>query len=338
MAEKTDYPGFIANPHDKFFKELLSDKAAARDFLRGVLPSEILNLINLDGLKANADSYVDEDLSEFFADLVFSVPYANTKRHNITISLLLEHKSFVPQQPVYLQLLQYMLGMWKQQWEDSKSLTPVLPVIFYHGTQRWKLVDLKTYFWKGKVEFPEVLKPFLPAFQYLLVDLSTYSEKEVRTLFGQMEVQMGLLLMKKIFSSEIIEELKTVLEGASALMEQENGRIFIQTIVVYLYSSKREVSLTQIVDKMKEVSTKAGEAGLTIAEQLLQEGMEQGMEQGIKQGMEQGIKQGIAEGIERVLKKGVLTVEQIADAFEVERDYVQQLYERVQQENKTPGK
>ena len=85
---------------------------------------------------------------------------------------------------------------------------------------------------------------------------------------------------------------------------------------------------------MKEVSTKAGEAGLTIAEQLLQEGMEQGMEQGIKQGMEQGIKQGIAEGIERVLKKGVLTVEQIADAFEVERDYVQQLYERVHRKNK----
>jgi predicted transposase/invertase (TIGR01784 family) len=315
MAKKRDYSGFIANPHDKFFKELLSDKAAARDFLQGVLPSEVLNLINLDGLEADADSYVDEDLSEFFADLVFSVPYTHTKQHNITISLLIEHKSFVPQQPVHLQLLQYMLGIWRQRWKDNKPLTPVLPVVFYHGTQRWKVVNFENYFWKGKVEFPEVLKPFLPSFQYLLMDLSTYSEKQVRTLFGQLEVQMGLLLMKKIFSSEIIEELKTILEGVSALTDQAKGRIFIQKIVVYLYSSKREVSLNQIVNKMKEVSTKAGESGLTIAEQLLQEGMEKGIEQGIV----------------RVLKKGVLTVEQIADAFEVERGYVQQLHERAQQ-------
>ncbi len=47
----------ISKPHDKFFKETLSDIDAAKDFLANYLPPEILRITDLDTLKSEKDSY-----------------------------------------------------------------------------------------------------------------------------------------------------------------------------------------------------------------------------------------------------------------------------------------
>jgi len=55
-------------------------------------------------------SYVDEDLSEYFADLVYETTFA---REGVLITLLFEHKSFTefPQ----WQLLQYITNTGKEE-------------------------------------------------------------------------------------------------------------------------------------------------------------------------------------------------------------------------------
>jgi predicted transposase/invertase (TIGR01784 family) len=57
-------------------------------------------------------------------------------------------------------------------------------------------------------------------------------------------------------------------------------------------------------------------------EMSMAEGRKQGLEQGLEQGIEQGMEKGIVLGIEKSLKKGILTIEQIADTYEVSVDYV----------------
>lgn len=59
-------------PHDKFFKETFSRTDIAGDFLQAYLPESVRSGLDISSLQRDVDSYVDEELSEHFADLVFS--------------------------------------------------------------------------------------------------------------------------------------------------------------------------------------------------------------------------------------------------------------------------
>ena len=57
----------IANPHDKFFKEALSRRDVARDFILNYLPADIVAFLDIDSLVINKDSFVDKDLKKICA-------------------------------------------------------------------------------------------------------------------------------------------------------------------------------------------------------------------------------------------------------------------------------
>ena len=63
------------NPHDRFEKTVMSKLENAKDFFHGVLPEGLKRLIDLDTLRRDPDSYVDEELSEFLSDIVFTCRY-----------------------------------------------------------------------------------------------------------------------------------------------------------------------------------------------------------------------------------------------------------------------
>ena len=60
------------NPHDKFFKEIFSRKNEVKDFIQGFLPTEIVENIQFESLELDSNSYVDEELKENFADIVYN--------------------------------------------------------------------------------------------------------------------------------------------------------------------------------------------------------------------------------------------------------------------------
>ena len=63
----------IANPHDKFFKEVLSREEIARDFMIHYLPSDVVDLFDMTSLEIRKDSFVDNTLKEYFSDLLYCV-------------------------------------------------------------------------------------------------------------------------------------------------------------------------------------------------------------------------------------------------------------------------
>ena len=113
------------HPHDRYFKQLLGDKKRAQHFIRGAFPPALLQKLQLQTLQPEPDSYLDEELRAHFADLVYSCHYDHT---SIKVTLLFEHKSYVPAYPVELQLLEYMLRIWKKTFPQEKRLIPVIPL------------------------------------------------------------------------------------------------------------------------------------------------------------------------------------------------------------------
>ena len=50
----------------------------------------------------------------------------------------IEHKSYKDKK-VILQLLSYMLKMWKRDMGDKRPLRIIIPLVFYHGRKKWDI-------------------------------------------------------------------------------------------------------------------------------------------------------------------------------------------------------
>ena len=63
----------IQNPHDKFFKDTFSDVEVARDFIQHYLPESVSEIIDLETLEAQRDSFISQELQETFTDMLYRV-------------------------------------------------------------------------------------------------------------------------------------------------------------------------------------------------------------------------------------------------------------------------
>lgn len=95
----------LQNPHDKFFKESFGDIDVAKDFLLHYSPKEVLQILNLDTLEPQKDSFLTPELEESFSDLLFKVDICDKEGY---LYLLFENKSYLDKGTI-LQLLKYML-------------------------------------------------------------------------------------------------------------------------------------------------------------------------------------------------------------------------------------
>ena len=282
----------IFNPHDKFFKETFSIRENVIDFLQGTFPESVLKKLNLSTLTIDNNSYIDEELKEHFSDIVYTCFYGNNE---LKITLLFEHKSYPVTCP-YLQLLKYLLKIWETNIKQSENLLPVIPVILYHGEKVWRVVRFSEYFKGIDKEFLR----FIPEFEYLLTDLSKYSNEEIKNkVFSKVSLEMALLTMRNIFNeTELESNLKAFYEIGEQYFEEEKGLKFLESIIRYLYSST-EIGVGKVVDTIKEISERGGEVGMTTAMELI----EKGRIKGKLEGKLEGLKETIGLGLE--LKYGV---------------------------------
>ena len=176
MAENTNEPNELNNPHDKFFKRALAIVAIARPMLENFLPKDLLDKLNLDTLEIDPNSYINDELKETFSDIVWACRIKNSNKKR-KIAFLFEHKSYKPDYP-HFQLIDYQRNSWRIQINEGQMPVPILPIVFYHGVEKWVVKPFESYF--GEVE-AEMLQ-FLPSFNYILINLQDYTEKQIRSI------------------------------------------------------------------------------------------------------------------------------------------------------------
>jgi len=259
----------IFNPHDKFFKETFSIRENVIDFLQGTFPEEILEKLDLSTLTLDNNSYIDEELKEHFSDIVYTCFCENNE---LKMALLFEHKSYLITCP-YLQVLKYLLKIWETNIKQTGNLLPVIPVILYHGKEVWQVRRFSEYF-KG---IDKVFLGFIPEFEYLLTDLSNYSNEEVKNkVFRKVSLELALLMMRNIFNeSELERNLKDFFEIGRHYFEEDEGLRFLESVIRYLYSST-EIEVSKVVNTIKEISEKGGEISMTTAAKLIEKGKIEG--------------------------------------------------------------
>ncbi|BDU51340.1 Rpn family recombination-promoting nuclease/putative transposase [Haliovirga abyssi] len=309
--------GKLVNPHDKYVKEILTKKDNAKSFLENYLGKDIYELINLEELEIEKDSYVTEELQEYFTDLLYKVKISGEESY---IYFLFEHKSY-PDKLIMLQLLEYMLKIWKSKMKQKEKLPIILPLVIYHGKKVWNIEEKFSDMLKLK---DDKLKKYIPDFQYMLYDLSKYKDSEI---VGVSELKAMMKLLKYIYSSDLLIELPTILKLLS------NSNIdAIKSITIYLLNTT-EIDDKKLIELIKEnVSEEGGKIAMTTAERLVEKRIEKskniwlykGREEGKKEGRTEGKKEGMIEGIELALdikfgKSGLKLMKNITQIENIEK-------------------
>jgi predicted transposase YdaD len=292
----------VANIHDAFFKQVLSDQQAAGTFLREHLPSEVTGLLTCDLPERVPGSFVDEELRQHHSDLLFQVRL-NTGQ-NAFAYILLEHKSS-PDSAARLQLLRYIVRIlvsWYEQNGKRLPLPPVLPLLVHQGPEDWgnscEFVDLF-----GAV--PEILRPHLPSFRHVLVDLGRVADER---LSAQPRLRAHLKALKYARRHDLPEKIDALLAEAPVLEVLD-----VALILAYIDRGSVAVSPDVIHEVLRRlVPDREEEIMGHLTQPYFAKGLAEGRFEGLAEGRAKGLVEGRAEGeaiaLVRLLEKrfGVL--------------------------------
>ena len=212
-----------------------------------------------------------------------------------------------------------MVHGWEYSLRQRGRLWPVIPVIVYHGAVRWTVA---TNF-QALFDLPEALRPYAPEFRYLLNDLSTYSDEELKRTA---ELGVGLLILKHIFMPDLRVRLPEVLALWYTIQHQEQALGYLEAILRYVTSAGQGIQVEDVRNALVEVVQEGDALMGTIAQEWLQQGLQQGLRQGFQQGRQEGeargLRQGLLSGIRLALKlrfglAGIALMPEIAQIEEV---------------------
>jgi len=290
MVNENNKSGVI-NPHDKVIKTAYSDLENARSFLTNYLPDNVLKLVDLDTLEISKDSFIEKELAEYYSDILYKVNLTDGSQGFIYV--LFEHKSYYDRF-VHLQLLEYMVKIWrlhiKQQKTQPDYLPIVIPLLVCHARKEWPQETVRlTSLLSGPVED---LTGYIPDFGFELYDLHRFSDDEIK---GTIASRVILLLLKHIRDPDLQQKLPDIFALMRTLMEKKSGLQWLEVVIRYLASARDEddLSVKQIVEIAEQaISKETGGYIMTLAERLRNEGRLEGEERGIK-----GIREAIEMGI-----------------------------------------
>jgi predicted transposase/invertase (TIGR01784 family) len=262
----------IRNPHDLFFREAFSRIEIAHDFIENYLPGEVVATLDLDTLELQKDSFVDPDLREHFSDLLYQVRLRDGSEANVYF--LLEHKSS-PDVQVAFQLLRYMVRIWERaQREKVKPLPPVIPIVVYHGREKWQVSEN----FNGLFEGTEALRPYWPDFRYELQDLSRLEENDLQ---GNLLLRATLLTLMRSFDPDLVEHLVDIFSYLAGLANRDLAIEFLQVVIIYISVTTKDMTAEQVNNAISAVFKDDGDAIMGgFVEELIEQGKKEGLEEG----------------------------------------------------------
>ena len=274
----------VERPHDKFVRDIISEKKYAVEIFSQSLPENIVKILDLSTLKLLPGSFIDEEMKEFQSDALFSVK--TKEKHPLAVYILFEHKSY-PDKKIHFQLLSYLAKIYTRQ----KSPEPVIPLVFYHGQKTWNIKTNFIELFNFSLMQKSIFGGYIPDFAYEIYDLS---KKEIEKIQGSIAIRSLFYLLKKIWDIEKDDNLRDLIKLSKELFYDEDEKKILEKMVIYLYVCT-EVSPERLEKIVSEVvSPDKGDIVMTTAEVLEKKGIEKGIEKGKLQDAEKMLKEGLS--------------------------------------------
>jgi hypothetical protein len=284
----------IVNPHAMFFENIFSRLDIATDFIKNYLPDHIVKTLDLSTLELERKSFINKQLKGSQSDLLYKVKTIDNSL--LFIYLLLEHKSYIDRW-VLFQLLGYIVQIGdrerminkvkrkkkreenltnnrpEKQGIETEYLTPVIPIIVYHGPDAWDVPEHLSELYKGD----DLYKHFLPDFGFMVINLRNYDESKIK---GIVYLQVTLRVMKYFFSEELLDKLPEILSLLADLIQQKSTIDFLCVVLEYIGTNQLcdETFIKESLDKAFE--NKGEEIMYSLTDKLIDKGIKKGIKKG----------------------------------------------------------
>ncbi|MBS4536666.1 Rpn family recombination-promoting nuclease/putative transposase [Clostridium sp. D2Q-14] len=310
----------IINKHDATFKEVFSQKRIAKDFIENNIPKEVLDIINMESLELQKDTFINEKLQENFSDLIYRVKINNKDAY---ISFLLEHKSYKDKMVIF-QIQKYILESWMTiiQKENKEELPIIIPLMIYHGKEKWNLkTDLRDMI-PDFDELPVYLKQRVPVFKYDFFNIREYEESDFEKL-----TRLTAMMLKS-FKYAFEDDLEVVLRNFLLALEEVKEEESMETLIYYgeIYLKYIELTNSNIKEEhiKEEIKKLSGKGAVTMS--ILERREEKGMQKGMQKGIQKGMQEEKLEIAKNLLKEG-LEIDLIVKATGLSKSKVEKLKE-----------
>jgi len=249
----------IDKPHDSLFKKVFRDIENTRDFLKSYLPKDLSNKIEFDSMSISGTEKDDTKYKVSHLDMSVECKIEGV---DSKIYIIFEHKSYQDSMTI-MQIMKYCMLIWEDELKaNKKSLTPIIPFIFYHGKKESKLHNnFIDYF-----DISDELKKYLLNFEMIIFDTTKESNEDIKKSINNMFLVSSILMMKNIFND--IEDITPILKD---IVELDDNR---KIILFEYFVTKKEMTKKKFDDIILEIK---GDEMPSLAKIWKKEGISEGI-------------------------------------------------------------
>lgn len=266
-------------PHDAVFRQMLMQKEVARDFLAIHMPEDFLAICDLDSLKLESGSFVEDNLRSRYSDILYSL---HTQHGPGYVYALIEHQSKSDRLMAF-RLMRYAIAAMQRHLDAGHDTLPlVVPILFYHGPESPWPYSLN---WHNMFVKPDMAKA-LYSCEFALVDLTTMPDNQ---LLQHRRIAMLELLQKHIRQRDLSELLDPLI---TLLTQDHLTDTQLSVLINYMLKAGNAAEPGALIRQLAQGAPQYKEQLMTIAEWLEEKGRTEGLQKGLQKGLEQGLAQG----------------------------------------------
>ncbi|MBE0149173.1 Rpn family recombination-promoting nuclease/putative transposase [Serratia fonticola] len=289
MKKKNNTP----TPHDATFRQFLTQPEVARDFMELHLPAELRAICDLDTLKLESGSFVEDNLRQYFSDVLYSLK--TTAGDDGYVHVLIEHQS-TPDQHMAFRLIRYAVAAMQRHLDAGhKKLPLVIPMLFYTGKRSPYPYSTR---WLDEFANPELAGKLYSA-AFPLVDVTVIPDDEIA---GHRSMAALTLLQKHIHHrdlAELVDRLAPILLAGYLSSSQ------VVSLVHYIVQAGETSDAEAFVRQLAQRVPQHGDTLMTIAQQLEQKGIEKGIQLGRQEGHSEGERDATLKIARTMLQNGL---------------------------------
>ena len=252
-------------PHDSLFKRIMEKDIAAREFLDEYLPKDVRNMLDLNSIKVEKESYIEPNLTRRLSDIVYSVKTKDNK--DAFVYVITEHQSKADPLMAF-RLWKYTLLLAERHIEKKEKIPLIFPIVVYAGTAKY---TASRNLW-NLFEYPELAKKYLTE-DHALVDLQEMSDDEIAK---KKHIALWQYIMKHVKMRDMLKLWESLFKKFpdSVIMDKEHGYFYISNLLWYIDGKLSEEKRNELSSLIIEHLPKDDGEGLmrTIADSYRAEG------------------------------------------------------------------
>jgi len=287
-------------PRDTLFRAVFGNPVHAASELQSVLPSRLLERLDLTALELMSETFVEPELRQRHVDALFATRWAGREA---LLYLLMEHQS-TPDPLMAYRMLRYEVLIWEKYLElnpKTRTFPVIVPVVIYQGQRRWNvstefadLLDVDPGLELSDFE-DAVAEGVVPRFRYLLDDVSRIDAPSLRARPLTEEARVALVLLGLPAGvQDLMGELGGWVDSFAVIQARLGGRETMVSFWEYV-GKVSQASDERMAEFMATMNPEVAETFVSTWDRVAAEGLAAGLTRGRAEGRDEGRHEGQAD-------------------------------------------